>query len=65
LSAAHISCQQLSLRDKTRPIEVLETFNKYAGSMCISSVTYAKLRHGVEKIAKSELESLTFFGTLV
>lgn len=34
---------------KRRPIEVLETFNKYAGQMCISSITLAELMHGVEK----------------
>lgn len=39
---------------KRRPIEVLETFNKYAGLMCISSITYAELCHGVEKSAKPE-----------
>lgn len=36
---------------KRRPIEVLETFNKYAGQMCISSITLAELMHGVEKSA--------------
>ncbi|WP_347812437.1 type II toxin-antitoxin system VapC family toxin [Rheinheimera sp. D18] len=39
---------------KRRPIEVLETFNKYAGLMCISSITYAELCHGVEKSTKPE-----------
>lgn len=34
---------------KRRPIEVLETFNKFAGTLCISSITYAELCHGVEK----------------
>ncbi|OCW96944.1 tRNA(fMet)-specific endonuclease VapC [Alishewanella sp. HH-ZS] len=39
---------------KHRPVEVLETFNKYAGLMCISSITYAELCHGVEKSARPE-----------
>lgn len=39
---------------KRRPIEVLETFNKYAGTLCISSITYAELCHGVEKSALPE-----------
>ncbi len=34
---------------KRRPIEVLSTFNKYAGQMCISNITFAELLHGVEK----------------
>ncbi|MEE2002643.1 type II toxin-antitoxin system VapC family toxin [Alkalimonas sp. MEB108] len=39
---------------KRRPIEVAATFNKYAGLMCISSITYAELCHGVEKSTKPE-----------
>lgn len=39
---------------KRRPVEVLKTFNKYAGLMCISSITYAELCHGVEKSARPE-----------
>ncbi|WP_370300582.1 type II toxin-antitoxin system tRNA(fMet)-specific endonuclease VapC [Rheinheimera baltica] len=39
---------------KRRPVEVLETFNKYAGLMCISSITYAELCHGVEKSTRPE-----------
>jgi tRNA(fMet)-specific endonuclease VapC len=39
---------------KRRPIEVLATFNKFAGSLCISSITYAELCHGVEKSALPE-----------
>ncbi len=39
---------------KRRPIEVLETFNKFAGTLCISAVTYAELCHGVEKSALPE-----------
>lgn len=34
---------------KRRPIEILDTFNRHAGQMCISSVTLAELLHGVEK----------------
>ncbi len=34
---------------KRRPLEVLEAFNRYAGKMVISSVTYGELVHGVEK----------------
>jgi len=39
---------------KRRPIEVLETFNKFAGTLCISAITYAELCHGVEKSALPE-----------
>lgn len=39
---------------KLRPIAVLETFNKYAGLMSISSITYAELCHGVEKSSMPE-----------
>ncbi len=34
---------------KRRPIEVLDTFNRYTGQMCISAITHAELMHGVEK----------------
>jgi len=34
---------------KRRPIEVLATFNKHVGQLCISSITLAELLHGVEK----------------
>jgi tRNA(fMet)-specific endonuclease VapC len=34
---------------KRRPIEMLEVFNAHAGQMCISSITFAELLHGVEK----------------
>ena len=37
-----------------RPVEVLDTFNRYASRMCISSVTLAELLHGVEKSSKPE-----------
>ncbi|MFN4054461.1 MAG: type II toxin-antitoxin system VapC family toxin [Alishewanella aestuarii] len=39
---------------KRRPLEVLQTFNQYAGLMCISAITYAELCHGVEKSARPE-----------
>ena len=39
---------------KHRPIEVLKTFNKFAGTSCISAITYAELCHGVEKSALPE-----------
>lgn len=34
---------------KRKPLTVLDTFNKYTGSMCISNITLAELMHGVEK----------------
>ena len=34
---------------KRKPVEVLDTFNKNADCMCISSITLAELLHGVEK----------------
>ena len=34
---------------KRRPIEVLETFNRHAEQLCISSITFAELIHGAEK----------------
>ncbi|MCI5165198.1 MAG: tRNA(fMet)-specific endonuclease VapC [Candidatus Electrothrix sp. GM3_4] len=39
---------------KRRPLEVLDTFNRHAGQMCVSSITFAELMHGVEKFAKPE-----------
>ncbi len=39
---------------KRRPIEVLATFNKHAGHLCISSITLAELLHGVEKSDRPE-----------
>lgn len=39
---------------KRRPLEILETFNRHAGQMCISSITFAELIHGAEKSAKPE-----------
>ncbi|MCY4150459.1 MAG: PIN domain-containing protein [Gammaproteobacteria bacterium] len=37
---------------KNRPAGTLETFNRFAGELCISSVTLAELAHGVEKSLK-------------
>ncbi len=37
---------------KRRPIEILPTFNRHAGQMCISSITLAELLHGVEKSSR-------------
>lgn len=34
---------------KRRPVELLQTFNTYAGHLCISSITLAELSHGIEK----------------
>lgn len=39
---------------KRRPLEALETFNRHAGQMAISSVTLAELMHGAEKSARPE-----------
>jgi len=39
---------------KRRPADVLETFNKYASQLCISSITLAELMHGVEKSTKPD-----------
>jgi len=39
---------------KNKPLEVLDTFNRCAGQMCISSVTLAELYHGAEKSEKTE-----------
>lgn len=39
---------------KRRPLEVLETFNRHAGQMCISSITFAELIHGAEKSSRPE-----------
>ena len=37
-----------------RPAEVLDTFNRHAQRMCVSSITLAELLHGVEKSSKPE-----------
>ena len=39
---------------KRRPPEVLETFNRHANQMAISSITLAELLHGAEKSAAVE-----------
>lgn len=39
---------------KRRPIEVLNTFNTNAGLLCISSITYAELQHGIEKSSRPD-----------
>ena len=39
---------------KRRPPEVLDTFNRHADQMAISSITLAELLHGVEKSAAVE-----------
>ena len=39
---------------KRKPIEVLSTFNKYAGQVCISSITLAELLHGAERSERTE-----------
>ena len=39
---------------KRRPLELLDLFNLHAGEMCISSITFAELIHGVEKSTRPE-----------
>lgn len=39
---------------KRKPLEVLDTFNRHAGQLCISSITLAELLHGAEKSTKPE-----------
>ena len=39
---------------KRRPIDALNAFNRYAGQLCISSITLAELMHGVEKSARPD-----------
>ncbi|MYB35125.1 MAG: type II toxin-antitoxin system VapC family toxin [Gammaproteobacteria bacterium] len=39
---------------KNRPVGILETFNRFASQLCISSITLAELTHGVEKSSKIE-----------
>lgn len=34
---------------KHRPVSALETFNRHASQLCISSITLAELLHGAEK----------------
>lgn len=39
---------------KHRPVSALETFNRHAGHLCISSITLAELFHGAEKSVKPD-----------
>jgi len=39
---------------KRRPFELLEIFNRHTGQMCISSITFAELMHGVEKSSRPD-----------
>lgn len=39
---------------KRRPLEVLDTFNRHAGQLCISAITLSELIHGAEKSAQVE-----------
>ncbi|PTN08430.1 type II toxin-antitoxin system tRNA(fMet)-specific endonuclease VapC [Nitrosomonas aestuarii] len=39
---------------KRRPVEILETFNRHVGQMCISSITLTELIHGAEKSTRKE-----------
>lgn len=39
---------------KRRPRELLDTFNRHAGQMCISTITLAELLHGAEKSQQVE-----------
>ncbi|WP_426416890.1 type II toxin-antitoxin system tRNA(fMet)-specific endonuclease VapC [Aestuariirhabdus sp. LZHN29] len=39
---------------KRRPLEALETFNRHAGQISISSITLAELLHGAEKSERKE-----------
>ena len=39
---------------KRKPIEVLETFNRHADQMAISSITLAELLHGADKSEQVE-----------
>ena len=39
---------------KRKPVEVLGTFNKHAGQLCISTITMAELHHGAEKSDRVE-----------
>ncbi|MFP5075355.1 type II toxin-antitoxin system VapC family toxin [Neisseria sp. WLZKY-1] len=39
---------------KRRPLEVLETFNRHAARLCVSSITAAELYYGAEKSAYPE-----------
>ena len=39
---------------KNRLLEVQETFNKFAGTLCISAITYAELCYSAQKSALPE-----------
>lgn len=39
---------------KRRPLEVLDTFNRMASMMCVSSIAEAELLHGAEKSQHQE-----------
>ncbi len=39
---------------KRKPVEALATFNRYAGQICISTITLAELLHGAEKSMRVE-----------
>ena len=39
---------------KHRPVSALETFNRHAGQLCVSSISIAELFHGAEKSAKPD-----------
>lgn len=39
---------------KRRPVDVLDTFNRHVGQMCISSITLSELIHGAEKSERIE-----------
>ena len=44
---------------KRRPQELLETFNRHAGQMAISAITFSELLHGVEKSAAAHPSAST------
>ena len=39
---------------KRRPVEVMETFNLQAESLCVSAITLGEMVHGAEKSSKPE-----------
>ncbi|MCG1055733.1 tRNA(fMet)-specific endonuclease VapC [Mycetohabitans sp. B5] len=39
---------------KLRPIEILDNFNRHTEMMCISTITYAELQHGIEKSSRPD-----------
>ena len=50
---------------KRRPLEVLETFNRHAARLCVSSITAAELYYGAEKSAYPERAELGKTGRLI